>query len=334
MGSQSHNTRRTLLCALPAGLAASAIPVWAKPTAPIILKAPPGSVRVDPPPAAKVTVTGESNIRVGSRGEAITAPDRPIARAAALAHFNVGFHNGDHKFRHLRLLVESENSVKVAFADQNGDDPFEADARWINLSDGRSGLVSGQGHGRAVTRKALRQYQDHVFALRGFEFRRNPGTDANIRHLAIRYRNNMLEVLLSDDEGIDFRFDGGGAGGRVLGAALLDPHAGLDTLIREQFRGRSGQGRPYDFAVQYVWIPKELVASTGMVTGSERGMRDAARVPPGRAVLSGFSFSFLNSDHHLLTLTASTLNGGMGRFRDNNEDDPVRWSIEYVALRG
>lgn len=330
MTNELHNARRTLLCALPAGLAASAIPVWAKPTAPIILKAPPGSVRVDPPAAR---VTGESRIHVGSRGEAITAPDRPIARAAALSHFHIGFHNGDHKFRHLKLLVETENEVKVAFADQNGDDPFEADARWINLSDGRSGLVSGQGHGRAVTKMALRQYQDHVFALRGFEFRRAPGTDANIRHLAIRHRNGILEVLLSDDEGEGgSRFDDGSGVPRVG-----DPPEVWETYVQRQFQrqllGGGRQGRPYDFSVQYVWIPKSLVASTGVVTGSERGTRDAARVPPGRAVLSGFSFSFLNSDHHLLTLMVSTLEGGMGRFRDNNEDDPVRWSIEYVALR-
>jgi hypothetical protein len=48
--------------------------------------------------------------------------------------------------------------------------------------------------------------------------------------------------------------------------------------------------------------------------------------------MTGFRFEFLNSDHHLLRVMASTRDGGMAHFQDNNTDDPVRWSIDYAML--
>jgi hypothetical protein len=285
-----------------------------------LLKVPPGNnLKIVLP-----KITGESTIRTsGARSSVTTAADVPIAPAAALARFHLGFNNGDHKFRRLQLLVEG-NNARAALNDQNDDDPFEVHARWINFSGGAAAVASGSGHGRAVTQMTIPPGPPrHVFALRGFEFRRKEGTDANIRHLAIRQNGNAIEALLSDDEGMDLR--GGG------GINPLDP---LTSFLAQQMRSSKQRGRPYDVIVQYIWIPELLVASTGMITGSERSRRDAASVPAGRAAIRGFSFSFLNSDHHLLQVHASTLDGGLGIFRDNNEDDPVRWSVDYALLRG
>lgn len=214
--------------------------------------------------------------------------------------------------------------VRAALNDSNDDDPFDVNARWVNFSGGTAAVAEGTGHGRAVTSLAIPAGPPrHVFALRGFEFRRREGSDANIRHIAIHQAGSAIEVLLSDDEGMDLRGPGGAMN-------VLDP---LHSFLHRRLSSGGQQGRPYEAVVQYVWIPELLVASTGTITGSERGRRDAARVPPGRAVIRGFRFSFMNSDHHLLQIQASTMNGGMGIFRDNNEDDPVRWSIEYAALR-
>lgn len=317
MNDTLSTRRRTLLRAAPLGLAAAAPAAWAQ----TILKLPPsGNLKIELP-----KVIGESNARtMDGRGSVSTAPDQPIAPVAALSHFLLGFGNGDHKFRRLQLLVEG-SMVRAALNDSNDDDPFEVSARWINFSGGNAGVVQAQGHGRAVTMLKLPAAPPrHVFALRGFEFRRQDGTDANIRHLAIRPVDGAVEVLLNDDEGLDMRGVGGAA-------TVFDP---LHYFVVAQSSRNMQRGRAYDVTLQYAWIPDFLVASTGSVTGSERRRRDAASVPAGRAVIRGFQFSFMNSDHHLLQLRASTTDGGMGVFRDNNEDDPVRWRVDYAALRG
>lgn len=315
MNAPLHN-RRALLGAAPLGLTLGSAPAWAQG----ILKVPPqGNLKINLP-----KVTGESVVRtMGARGSVTTAPDQPIAPVAALSHFHLGYNNGDHKFRRLQLLVEG-SMARAALNDSNEDDPFEVDARWVNLSGGSAGTVQGQGHGRAVTMLKLPPAPPrHVFALRGFEFRRQDGTDANIRHLAIRPVDGAIEVTLNDDEGMDLRGTGGAA-------VVFDP---VHYVIVTQSSRNMQRGRAYDVTVQYVWIPDFLVASTGTITGGERSRRDAASVPAGRAVIRGFQFSFMNSDHHLLQVRASTMNGGMGIFRDNNEDDPVRWRVDYALLR-
>lgn len=286
-----------------------------------------GQVLVVPPanPTNKPRkVLGFSEVRTqGAHGSILTAPSQPIGPTAALSDFHFGFGNGDHKFRRLQLLVEGQ-MVRAALNDSNDDDPFQVYASWVNFSGGTAGVARGTGHGRDVTRLAIPAGPPrHVFALRGFEFRRNEGTDANIRHIGIRHVGGTIEVLLSDDEGMDLRGPGGAMN-------VLDP---MHSFLHQQLRAGGRQGRPYEAIVQYVWIPEVLVASTGTITGSARGQRDAARVPQGWAAIRGFTFSFLNSDHHLLAIAAKTSGGGVGIFRDNNEDDPVRWSIDYAALR-
>jgi hypothetical protein len=313
----SLRKRRALLGAAPLGLTLASAPAWAQG----ILKVPQGNLKIE-----LSKVTGASFVKTsGARGSVSTAPNQPIAPVSALSHFEFGFGNGDHKFRRLQLLVDG-NMVRAALNDSNEDDPFDVQARWVNFSGGQSGTVSGEGHGRAVTTLRLPPAPaGHMFALRGFEFVRQEGTDANIRTLAVQPVAGGIEVVLSDDEGMDLRgFDGA--------AAVADP---LHFFVVKQSSRNLQPGRRYGVTVQYVWIPESLIASSGTITGSEGERRDAASVPAGRngAVIRGFRFAFLNSDHHLLRIKASTLNGGMGNFRDNVEDDPMRWRIDYAALR-
>lgn len=317
MSTTPFRHRRTLLGAMPLGLAAAAAPSAFAQT---MLKIPAGNLKIELPKVAGAAAISTK----GARGSVITAASAPIASASALTHFNLGFMNGDHKFRRLQLLVEG-NGARVALTDQNDDDPFQAEARWVNFTGGVAGTVQGEGHGRAVTTLKLPPAPPrHVLALRGFELARAGGTDANIRHLAIRPVDGALEVTLNDDEGMDLRGTGGAA-------IVFDP---VHFVIVSQASRNLQRGRPYSVTVQYVWIPEILVAGTEMITGGERTMRDAARIPAGRqAVIRGFQFSFLNSDHHLLQVSASTENGGMGIFRDNVEDDPMRWRIDYALLR-
>ncbi|GAM98060.1 hypothetical protein U91I_01690 [alpha proteobacterium U9-1i] len=248
----------------------------------------------------------------GARGSVTTAPDRPIATVSALSMFALGFENGDHKFRRIQVLPNGA-SARFALNDLGDDDPFTARARWVNIVGGSAHSVTANSGGGVIAQVAITAAPaNHTFVLRGFEFRRAAGTDANIRAMSINLApaGDMLEITLVDDERLDLR-----------------PRRAV---------GRSGPdvGRRYTVVVQYAWVPNTAIAARGTITGSERG-RDTARVPAGLAAIQGFSFNFGNSDHHLLT-AAIDLNddGGSAKFQDNNLDDPMRYEVRYVTLHG
>lgn len=249
----------------------------------------------------------------GARGSVITASDRPIAAVSAFSMFSLGFENGDHKFRRLQVFPEGVGA-RFALNDSADDDPFSAQARWVNVVGGRAASISGNGGGRIITELTIPPGPaNHTFALRGFEFRRADRTDANIRTLAINLApsGNAIRIQLVDDERADLR---------------------LQTVRNP---GRSGPdvGRRYNVTVHYAWIPNSAVLSQGSITGTERG-REAASVPTtGLPVIRGFNFSFGNSDHHLLAVGINLASGGSAQFQDNNLDDPMRWQVDYAVLR-
>ena len=57
-------------------------------------------------------------------------------------------------------------------------------------------------------------------------------------------------------------------------------------------------------------------------------------MPAGLAAICGFKFNFENGDHYLLWTAIDTADGGSVHFQDSNLDDPMRWSVDYVTLRG
>lgn len=248
-----------------------------------------------------------------ARGSVVTASDRPIAAVAALNMFNFGFENGDHKFRRLQVLPEGVGA-RFALNDSGDDDPFTAEARWVNVVGGRAATIEGNGGGRIIADLTIPPGPaNHTFAIRGFEFRRADTTDANIRTLAINLApsRTAIRVQLADDERADLR-----------------PRIRLNP-------GRTGPdiGRRYTVRVDYAWIPNSAVLSQGSFTGTQGG-REAASVPTtGLPVIRGFNMTFGNSDHHLLAVTVDLAEGGSVRFQDNNLDDPMRYTVDYAVLR-
>ena len=88
--------------------------------------------------------------------------------------------------------------------------------------------------------------------------------------------------------------------------------------------------------VSYALIPSSALASTLIHAESSapaRGQSFQSR-PPGVALLNSFDFQFLNGDHHLQRI-AVDLTGDriVVRFRDQNGDDPFKWSADYFILR-
>jgi hypothetical protein len=143
----------------------------------------------------------------GARGSVVTASDRPVAAVSALSMFGFSFENGDHKFRRLQVLPEGAGA-RFAFNDSGDDDPFTAEARWVNVVGGRAGTVSGNGGGAIIAELAIPAGPaNHTFALRGFELRRGNTTDANVRTIAINLApsGRAIRVQLADDERPDLR---------------------------------------------------------------------------------------------------------------------------------
>jgi hypothetical protein len=67
------------------------------------------------------------------------------------------------------------------------------------------------------------------------------------------------------------------------------------------------------------------------MSGTDRQRRQR---PPSRIdALQGFEVMFTNSDHHLLGLGVNPSGNGGVLFQDNNNADPMQWTMAYVTLK-
>jgi hypothetical protein len=278
-------------------------------------------------------------------GDSANSPNLP--RVCALRGFAFTFNNGDHEIRDIRLLADGQ-FTHSAFADQNGDDPYRFNATYTTFTNGYVGEASATGGGKFDIPLGHKPFPAgaYTLVLRGFEFRRADGTDANVRNIGIKLdgARNIAEVSLIDDQGADLRALWNTLGAiAVAGASGLpgvietttvvehenDNSFGVNTLQGDA-PGMVGQYRGYKVLVQYAWIPSALVKGTHPLSGTSH---QAPHVVAPIDALQGFEFTFNNSDHHLLSLG---VNGNAGNndvfFSDNNRDDPLQWTVSYVTL--
>src|SRR5262245_45691555 len=82
----------------------------------------------------------------GAHGTITSAPDNPLTPLSALSFFAIGFQNGDHNFNRVQVLPDGA-MARFALADQNDDDPYGVDARWVNFTGGQSATARGGGSG-------------------------------------------------------------------------------------------------------------------------------------------------------------------------------------------
>ncbi len=88
------------------------------------------------------------------------------------------------------------------------------------------------------------------------------------------------------------------------------------------------------YAVDYTWVPVNLVVSSGVRTGTARGGARVTLPPFGQKVLAGFRFDFLSQDHHLRDVGVfQTGNNIDVFFGDFNQDDEFRWEVKWLTLR-
>ena len=89
--------------------------------------------------------------------------------------------------------------------------------------------------------------------------------------------------------------------------------------------------------VQIVWVPANAVVARRSVSGGGRAIESgAAPAVPDKAALEGFHFHFGNSDHPIHSFGVDLQPDRTSEsilFQDNNRDDPIQWSVDYVTLK-
>ena len=311
-------------------------PAQAKPAKPARIVQPRIPVRPAPVAAATWSTANASIDDLRDHGDAANQPALP--GVVALRGFQLRFRNGDHKLRRIAVLP-GDRFTRFSLSDSNGDDGFSANAMYATFSAGSVGEVGARGGGKFEIQLPGNPPPGHTLVLRGFEFRRRDGTDANLRNIGVWMDSarRVARVSLIDDQGLDVRGFEATIGAVFTGAALL-PGAmeAMSVTNSEAMRARAipqqvDGYRAYEVTVQYAWIPNALVQQQGAISGTHRS-RVASPASPIDA-LQGFEFTFNNSDHHLLGLGVNGSGGNEVLFRDNNRDDPMQWSATYVTLR-
>lgn len=266
----------------------------------------------------------------GLVGRAAVAPDVPLQGAAGLSGFTLRFANGDHKLNAIGVAF-SGHQVLFSLQDQDMNDPFGASADWYQSP--RFGAGNWTRAGRGESHALPAGPAGHLAVLRGFRLNRKYYTDANVREVTVRINNDERTVTaaLYDDGGKDLRVSlESHPVGPTGGASLTAADADYEEAVSRMSGGVAAQ-------VQIAWVPRDMVVAQRVMSG-DRCCRQSGQAPaPGeKAVLTGFSARFGNSDHHLLQLAVGLAYREDGRylqFSDGNGGDPVQWNIEYAVIR-
>jgi hypothetical protein len=259
--------------------------------------------------------------------------------ASALAAFRLRFENGDHKVKRVSLL-RFGGSVQAGLNDNDGNDPFGASARYLELGAGRVHTATAECRG--ICTIPISAGREKIALLAGFSFER-PRGDNNIRQISVQLlsERGIAEVSFIDDQGRDLR----------IGSGSLSPTRARDA-------------RDYQVTLQYVVVDRSAVKSMRRVSGDRINRKGpyaggrpgpAALDPTAQALanrlgiakagwssarsgvphyaLQGFEFRFDNRDHHLLEIGINLDRADeVIAFQDNNRDDPIYWSVDYAEL--
>lgn len=211
--------------------------------------------------------------------------------------FELGFTNGDHKVRKIALTTTSSGAT-AALTDHNADDPIRFRGRYYKSTIANKHTVSATCEGACTIPIAARPHSAATLVLQGFKIERSSG-DSNVRKLEIR-----------------------------------------PTADRKSYRVeyRDNGTFSYKVTLQYAWVPTGHgvieVSATGQRTASQKNavIPLSTTAQSSYSVLQGFSFEFLNGDHHLkdLAVLQNAQRQYSVRFNDNNYDDPVKATLDIT----
>ena len=281
-----------------------------------------------------------------------SAANVPITPAAALRNFRLWFNNGDHKIRTIGILHD-QGSMLAKFSDQNGDDPFQVEAQWLNIPGSTGGTISAAGSGTFNIQLPVKP-SNTTLVISGFLFERTSGTDNNIRSMSIKMdqEKSLAQVSFIDDQGEDFRsvIENPVTTGALLVApfgTLIDTALSSEQLVKALNNEQKKTARPYAVTIQYAFIPNSKILVNGSVSGTNRsntGMSGQIPSIYAAQAIRGFALRFNNSDHHLLGVGIHL--AGLKKFpgqrgssdtdpvtwQDNNQDDPLQWLVDYSVI--
>lgn len=215
-----------------------------------------------------------------------------------LSQAYVRFRNGDHHVRSVGLLIDTPRlfETQLYYRDVNSDDPFDYAYRYWDV--GPSGIFATstgtRGCRGTCTVAITRPAGDSVFVLRGFYFSYR-GTDNHLKRVRVSESGGNLTVSFFDES----------------------PSEAADD---------------FDYIVQYAYVPRSRIVTLGTVGGGANGSQSKP-IAGGTAVIRGFSFGYLSSDHHVEEL-GMAVGGGVAtaHFNDNNDDDAFDWSIDWATV--
>lgn len=234
----------------------------------------------------KSNLAGTTHVRV----------DQMTHTHVGLVSFSLKFNDGDHKVRGIGVMPEKE-SVASAFQDNDGNDRYALDAKFLKLPWPNGRVVKNANCKGTCSLPIRNPYHGGggQFVLSGFHVKRKSG-ESNIRQLAVRLSPDRKSVQVT------FRDNG--------------------TF-------------PFAAEVAYTFVPSLAAFGTKTVRRAKRQNNvSIALSKKGKPILQGFDLRFENGDHHLRELSIDAEPGRVTvRFNDNNYDDPYRATIDWGIMK-
>lgn len=281
-------------------------------------------------------------------GTTNTATNGALDGVPILNGFHFRFSNGDHEFRKISVLAASTNSATIAFIDKNSDDPYKAEATWINVKGGGTrGEVHAAGMSHFDIPLPTQRPPNTRLVLTGFELRDKDDQDVRMMGVWLDEARNVARVSLVDwvgqwVEGVGSRL--GTAEGPLndinISKKVFPNAAAADAWVRDNQRASQ---RIFAAHVQYAFIPTSIVAGEDYFTGTGRAPASGKQFQ-SRAGVQGFEFYFDQKAHHIREVgLMPPLAGAATRlrvpanefieFQDTNRDDPIKWAVKLLTIK-
>lgn len=294
------------------------------------------------PPVITQSVVNMMTDRVA--GQANVATNGALDGVPVLNGFHFRFSNGDHELQRVGVAIATPSSADVFFRDHNADDPYKAEATWINVKGGGvRGQIFARGEGQFEVPIPTQAPAGHRLVLSGFGVTYFKDEDVQMIGIWLDEAKNVARVTL-------YRDAPSGAGAE-LGMAYRGPGIGKGKYLGTMNGlGCSSSSTATSFKsvgvqIQYAFIPSSIVAGDDYFTGSARAPASGKVFGP-RAAIQGFEFLFDRKAHHLREIgVMPPLDGAATRaptrvaageyiaFQDTNRDDPIKWAVKLVNLK-
>jgi hypothetical protein len=246
-----------------------------------------------------VDLVGDLTVVEGFDDGGAVSPDFSHTGVPLLDSFFFQFTNDDHHLTAISITPDRpQGKIFLQFQDKNGDDDYFYKVIHRIVNDSRVQQFSTSSDicsENVCTVELPKPAGDFIFVLIGFSLRFT-GDDHHVKVVDIHERRGSLSVTFRDKQ-------------------TAPPPIFL-------------------WDVQYAYVPRDLFVELGRSDG--RGDRGGAGrdISAGPSVICGFSFRFVDDDHHLRDIGVTTPDNGRVEvfYEDHNSDDAFNWSVDWGIL--